>query len=60
MTTEIQPTMAKAYVFQNGMVMAFDQFGQQMAEYQGRFEDVAAKIREDFPSILIRAGEVIR
>lgn len=60
MSTETQPTMAKAYVFSNGMVMAFDQFGQQMAEYQGRFEEVAAKITADFPSIRIRAGEIIR
>ncbi len=33
------------YVFGNGMVMVFDQFGQQMPEYQGRDEDVRAKIR---------------
>jgi hypothetical protein len=55
---ENQPTMAKAYVFGNGMVIAFDQYGEQMPDYQGRFEDVAEKIIADFPSIQIRAGEM--
>jgi hypothetical protein len=33
------------YIWQNGMVMTFDQFGEQMPEYQGRREEVLDKIR---------------
>lgn len=34
--------------WQNGMVMVFDQFGDQMPEFQGRVENVKAKIKEAF------------
>ena len=30
--------ITNCYVFGNGMVMTFDQCGQQMPEYQGRYE----------------------
>lgn len=33
------------YHFGNGMVMVMDQFGEQMPEYQGRYEDVIDKLR---------------
>lgn len=33
--------------WQNGMVMVFDEHGRQMSDYQGRYEDVAAKIKAD-------------
>jgi hypothetical protein len=33
------------YSFSNGMTMVFDQYGQQMPEFQGRTEDVMPKIR---------------
>lgn len=33
----------------NGMVMACDEAGEQVPEYQGRLEDVEARIRRDFP-----------
>jgi len=32
-------------LFQNGVVMAFDAGGEQMAQYQGRAADVAAKLQ---------------
>lgn len=33
----------------NGMVMACDEEGQQVPEYQGRLADVEARLRADFP-----------
>lgn len=33
--------------FQNGMVMVFDEKGEQMPEYQGRYEDVKERILAD-------------
>lgn len=38
-----------AYVFPNGMVMAFDAAGEQVPEYQGTKEDVLPKLKRDFP-----------
>ena len=32
----LERTLTNVYVFQNGMVMAFDQDGAQMPEFQGR------------------------
>jgi hypothetical protein len=32
----------------NNMVIAFDEQGNQMPEYQGRYEDVKSKIMTDF------------
>lgn len=37
----------KVYKWQNGMVMVFDQFGEQMPDYQGRYEEVREKILSD-------------
>ena len=34
----------EAIRFQNGMVMVFDESGEQMLAYQGRYEEVGAKI----------------
>ncbi len=53
MTGKKQVQLTHAYKFQNGMVMAFDQNGEQMPEYQGRSEDVEPKIRADFPHVTI-------
>lgn len=36
--------IAKVVRFDNGMVMVFGDDGQQMTEYQGRFEDVHLQI----------------
>jgi hypothetical protein len=33
----------------NGMVMAFDESGEQVPHYQGVYEHVVAKIKADFP-----------
>jgi hypothetical protein len=45
--------MRSAYLFTNGMVMAFDENGQQMTDYQGKGLVVIPKIRRDFPEITI-------
>lgn len=36
--------LAKAILWQNGMVMAFDESGAQIPDLQGRYEDVAEKV----------------
>jgi hypothetical protein len=46
--------LTTAYRFANGNVMAFDQFGQQMPEYQGR--DAATCIYRDYPNMTIQFG----
>ena len=48
-----KPILTKAYQFANGMVMAFDQNGQQMPEYQGSLDEVQAKILADYPAVKI-------
>ncbi len=48
-----KPVMAKAYYFTNHMVIAFDQNGQQMPEYQGPILEVFPKIFADYPNIPI-------
>lgn len=35
------------YRWQNDMVMVFDQFGEQMGEYQGKYAEVREKILAD-------------
>lgn len=35
--------------FSNGMVMVFDEKGEQLPEYQGRYEEVKDKILADAP-----------
>lgn len=40
--------ITNVYHFTNGMVMVFDQHGQQMPEFQGKYEEVIEKIRENF------------
>lgn len=37
-------------VWQNGMVMVFDEWGQQIPEYQGRWEDKRDVIERDKPA----------
>lgn len=51
-----EKTLTHCYVFANGMVMAFDQNGEQMPDYQGRLEEVEGKIKEDYPKIEIAAA----
>jgi hypothetical protein len=43
----------EAYIFRNGMVMAFDVWGKQVADYQGRRDEVLPRIRQDFPEAKI-------
>lgn len=40
--------ITNVYAFTNGMVIVFDQYGKQMPEYQGRYEEVIDKIRAVF------------
>lgn len=37
------------YLWANGNVMVLDTDGNQMPEYQGPYEEVAGRIRSDFP-----------
>lgn len=41
--------ITKVYFWTNGMVTVFDQFGEQMPDYQGRREEVIEKIFRDAP-----------
>ena len=50
--------MAKVIRFDNGIVMVFDHDGEQMTEYQGKFEDVHLRIWTDAaPDTLFFAAE---
>lgn len=40
-----EPVITDVYVWQNGMVTTFDQFGQQMPQFQGPKEEVLLKIK---------------
>lgn len=45
------------YFWQNGMVMTFDQYGQQMPEFQGTAEEVGDKVRAAArPETVIEGG----
>lgn len=46
--------VVNAYVFQNGMVMAFDARGQQVPEYQGPRDEAVPKLQRDFPDLEIK------
>lgn len=46
--------LTTAYHFTNGNTMAFDQFGQQMPEYQGR--DALKQIKLDYPNLTVEHG----
>lgn len=37
----------EVFLFTNGMVMVFDDVGQQMSEYQGKFSEVKQKILDN-------------
>lgn len=51
--------MVNAYRFSHGGCIAFDQHGHQMPYYQD-WNEGAARIKRDFPNIMIRAGEMVR
>lgn len=44
-----KPYITNVYHWPNGMTMVFDQFGQQMSDYQGPTEEVSEKIERDRP-----------
>jgi hypothetical protein len=48
-----EKVIKNVYVFGNGMVMTFDQYGQQMPKYQGRYEEVIGSIREVFDGPIV-------
>ena len=54
MTTEPPRLLTDAYIFGNGMVMAFDQYGQQLPKYQGYIDEVRSLIETDFPDVKIQ------
>lgn len=49
-----KPQITHVYEFSNGMVMVFDQHGQQMPEFQGPKEDVEQAIRQVAPHVVWR------
>jgi len=44
MDTDTTRIIAAVYLWQNDMVMVFDQYGEQMLDYQGPVDQVKAKI----------------
>lgn len=47
------PKIKNVYVFGNGMVMTFDQYGKQMPEFQGRDCEVREKIRAAYDGPIV-------
>ena len=47
----------KAVLWTNGMLMVFDQNGEQMPDYQGKGSEMIPKLRKDFPSCPIAGGD---
>lgn len=45
--------ITKVYAFGNGMCMVFDQYGQQMPEYQGKTEEMRGKIRAAYAGPIV-------
>lgn len=43
----------KAYTFPNGMMIVFDQDGQQVPAYQGPTDDYLPILRQDFPGVQV-------
>lgn len=39
------PKITNVYAFTNGMLMVFDQYGQQMPDYQGKADKMIPKVR---------------
>ena len=42
--------------WENGMVMVFDQYGQQMPDYQGKWEEMCEAIERDKPEAVTVQG----
>jgi hypothetical protein len=64
MSEQEAPVISHVYIWQNGLVMVFDQFGEQMPEYQGEEAEMLPKIREVYSGTITwavwKTGEVIR
>lgn len=50
--------MKKCFVFDNQMIVALDQYGEQMPAYQGLIWEVQDKIKADYPDMQIKFGVV--
>lgn len=46
----------RAIVWQNGMLMVFDQFGQQVPDYQGMANEKLQKLKSDWPECPVEYG----
>lgn len=44
--------ICKVIIWSNGLVMVFDQFGEQMPEYQGKEEEKIPEIRKVYAGII--------
>jgi hypothetical protein len=51
--------LTRVMCWENGMVMAFDQFGEQMSEFQGRKADVMDKIYDAATKDTVIEGDVV-
>ena len=45
--------VVRAILWSNGMVMAFDESGQQVPDYQGRGAEVIPRLRRKYPDLKI-------
>lgn len=48
--------LTRAILWQNGMLMVFDERGQQVSDYQGMGDEMIPKLEKDFPEVIIEAG----
>lgn len=46
----------KAYLWDNGMLMVFDEQGEQVPEYQGRGNEKIPQLMKDFPDCNLVGG----
>lgn len=50
-----EPKITSVYTFANGMCMVFDQYGEQMPEFQGRTEEMRPKIQAVYGGPIVAA-----
>ena len=43
----------QAILWQNGMLMVFDDAGEQLPKYQGKANEMIPKLKTDFPDVVI-------
>jgi len=53
MSNITKPVINHVYLWGDGLVAVFDQFGDQMQEYQGKYADVRDNILADAPDIAV-------